>query len=993
MRMKQMMGAALSVAAFGLTSGFAFGDNGEISLDFISRYETGVFDEGATEIVGYDKFSQRLFVTNGNDGTVDVLDFSDPTTPTFLFAIDVSDFGSGANSVAVRDGVIAAAVEADATTRPGSVVFYDATGQLLNAVVVGVLPDMVTFSPDGNTVLVANEGEPREDYLIDPEGSVSIIDVSAGVLNVSQQDIQTADFNAFNNENIHPDVRIFGPGATVAQDLEPEYITVSADSSTAWVALQENNALAVVDISSATVTDIVPLGFKKHFLGDPTLDLHLLEDLPVLGTTAAGQEINLGGFSGLYFDGINPDNGNWMFITHPDRGPNADNQDLDDDGVDERPFPLPDFQARLVFLELDPDSGAIEITDQLFLTRGDGVTPITGLPNILCTQPGLAFTDEEPVDVFGNPLGLDPLGADLEGIVRAEDGTFWLVDEYRPAIWHFDANGVMIDRFVPEGSNCAGDDVFVGTEALPEVYAQRRANRGFEAVAYQDGKIYAFMQSALDNPDVPDDSNSKNSLNIRILEFDTETQTTTGAYLYVQDGDGSDKIGDAVSIGPGEFLVLERDSAVGEQAKKNVYRINIQGATNLTTLSEGLTGPGGVIDGLSAQKLQAFGINPVQKQLYVDLPAVGYTVGDKPEGIALIDRGTIAVINDNDFQLADGLDTETGLVEFQDDPTPVGLGIISFQGNGLDTSDEDGAINIANRPVFGMYQPDAIAAFDSNGQQYIISANEGDAREYDAFVEEADAEDLPLDPIAFPTAELLQSDQVLGELTVTNTLGDVDGDGDFDRLYAFGGRSVSIWNADGEQVWDSGDVLEQITAEAFPDEFNSDNDENNSFDSRSDNKGPEPEGITVATLNGHTYAFIGLERIGGVVVYNITDPQAPEFVQYINTRDFEGNAEEGTAGDLGPEGLIVIPADESPNGADLLVVSYEVSGTLAVFEITDGEDNPADLDNSGSVGVSDLLLLLSQWGDCQPDMTCQADLDNNNAVGVSDLLLLLAAWG
>jgi hypothetical protein len=179
----------------------------------------------------------------------------------------------------------------------------------------------------------------------------------------------------------------------------------------------------------------------------------------------------------------------------------------------------------------------------------------------------------------------------------------------------------------------------------------------------------------------------------------------------------------------------------------------------------------------------------------------------------------------------------------------------------------------------------------------------------------------------------LQEDENLGRLTVTTTLGDTDNDGDYDRLYSFGARSFSIWSSHGRLVYDSGDDFERITAEAFPEEFNSDNDENDSFDKRSDAKGPEPEGLAVAKVYGSTYAFIGLERMGGFMVYDISDPRRPDFVQYVNDRDYGGDAEAGTAGDLGPEGFIVISAKDSPTGKPLLVVANEVSGTTSVYDI------------------------------------------------------------
>jgi hypothetical protein len=263
------------------------------------------------------------------------------------------------------------------------------------------------------------------------------------------------------------------------------------------------------------------------------------------------------------------------------------------------------------------------------------------------------------------------------------------------------------------------------------------------------------------------------------------------------------------------------------------------------------------------------------------------------------------------------------------------LGYKDWSQSKLDASDKDDAINIQAWPVFGMYEPDAIAAYDVAGITYLVTANEGDSRDYDGFSEEARVSDLLLDPTAFPTAADLQKKGKLGRLNVTTTLGDYDGDGDFDALYTLGGRSFSIWQVAGglTQVYDSGDDLEQITAVAFPDDFNSDNAENDSFDNRSDNKGPEPEGVTLGVMGGKTYAFIGLERIGGVMVYDVTDPFAPVFEDYLNTRDFSGDPAAGTAGDLGPEGLEFVPAAASPTGKPLLIVAYEVSGSVAIFEI------------------------------------------------------------
>ncbi|WP_319381616.1 choice-of-anchor I domain-containing protein [Thiomicrorhabdus sp.] len=173
-----------------------------------------------------------------------------------------------------------------------------------------------------------------------------------------------------------------------------------------------------------------------------------------------------------------------------------------------------------------------------------------------------------------------------------------------------------------------------------------------------------------------------------------------------------------------------------------------------------------------------------------------------------------------------------------------------------------------------------------------------------------------------------------------------NGGTDFTKLYAYGGRSFSIYNADtGEQVFDSGSDFEVITAKKYGENFNNDNAEN-AGDDRSDNKGPEPEALTVGKINGHTYAFIGLERMGGIMVYDVSNPNSPKFVEYVNNRDLAIDPDDNKdsdndgikeysvdAGDLGPEGFKFVSAEHSPNGKPMLIVGNEVSGTTTFYEI------------------------------------------------------------
>ena len=250
---------------------------------------------------------------------------------------------------------------------------------------------------------------------------------------------------------------------------------------------------------------------------------------------------------------------------------------------------------------------------------------------------------------------------------------------------------------------------------------------------------------------------------------------------------------------------------------------------------------------------------------------------------------------------------------------PLGYKDHSLAGNELDASNKDDSINIKNWPVFGMYQPDAIAHFSKWGQSFIVTANEGDAREYDGYEEEARVKDLDLDPTIFQNAFELQEDENLGRIKTTTSQGDLDGDGDVDQIFTYGARSFSIWSGrSGRLIYDSGSEIANITAAERPEIFNQDEGE---FDDRSDDKGAEPEGVAVGKVGNRQLAFIGLERTNGVLVFDISNPFAPTYLQWLYNED-----------DIAPEGLIFIPAQESPNGKALLVVSNEVSGTVSIYE-------------------------------------------------------------
>jgi hypothetical protein len=525
-----------------------------VLLEQIGRYESGQFNEDAAEIIAHNAATGHLYVVNADVGGIDVLDVTSPDDPERIDQLVLDDEWEHAGEVtniALRESVSVERSDGETTERSvlavatvaadpqenGRVVFYDADDRSpLTTIEAGAVPDMVAFTPDGKTVLTADAGEPSEDYTIDPPGTVSLIDISGGIHEATVEHVDFTAYDGREDELRERGVRVFGPDASASEDLEPEYLTVSADSTTAYVVLQANNAFAVVDIESASVTDIHSFGYKDH------------------------------------------------------------------------------------------------------------------------------------------------------------DAT----------------------------------------------------------------------------------------------------------------------------------------------------------------------------------------------------------------------------------------------------------------GNEIDASDVD-RITIRNWPIYGMYQPDAITSYEVGGETYLVTANEGSMRDLDGFSEVAQVSDLDLDSDAFDltnvsgveTVKDLQRPEHLGNLLTTTELGDIDGDGHHEEIYAFGARSFAIWRPDGTLVADSGADFELLTAMHHPEYFNTDGLQNTPF-SQSTVKGPEPEGVDVGRIGDRFYAFVGLERIASLVVYDITDPTDPSFVQYINNRNFEidpipdveeGGADVSDTGDLGPEGVKFIPGDESPADGPVVAVGNELSGTTTLYEV------------------------------------------------------------
>ncbi|ELJ8818769.1 choice-of-anchor I family protein [Vibrio parahaemolyticus] len=252
-------------------SSSAVGETSILGLTFVgSSIADAPFDTSAAEIVNYDACTDKLYVVNAQAKRVDVLSLNESSAPSQTDFIDLTDAGTSAgieigaaNSVAVFNGLVAVAIENNNKQEDGLIALYRSDDlSLITTFKTGALPDMVGFSKDGRYIATANEGEPNSDYSIDPEGSVTLVDLSKGINNADVTQIGFGEFDGVRSDELPKAVRISGPNASIAQDLEPEYLTF-ADNGKIYVALQENNAMAIIDPQSQSVEKIVALGEKS----------------------------------------------------------------------------------------------------------------------------------------------------------------------------------------------------------------------------------------------------------------------------------------------------------------------------------------------------------------------------------------------------------------------------------------------------------------------------------------------------------------------------------------------------------------------------------------------------------------------------------------------------------------------------------------------------------------------------------------------------------
>lgn len=303
----------------------------------------------------------------------------------------------------------------------------------------------------------------------------------------------------------------------------------------------------------------------------------------------------------------------------------------------------------------------------------------------------------------------------------------------------------------------------------------------------------------------------------------------------------------------------------------------------------------------------------------------------EPEYIALSDDGKKAYVSLQENNAIAAIDVETGKVI---SVKSLGYKDHSLPGNELDAARND-KIEIERLPILGSYMPDSIAHVSIGGISYLVTANEGDATEWEEFENISDFKDvkenITLDSSLFKGMSAEETQAAFDEMKNSKDFDKLEvlTDRGNDAIYTLGGRSFSIWNADTmELVYDSGSDFENITAERLPEVFNWSNDDD-AFEKRSAKKGPEPEDVKIGMIGDEVYAFVGLERIGGIMTYNISNPANAKFANYTNSRDFSAKV----AGDVAPEGLEFVSAELSPTGRPFVLVGNEVSGTVSVNEV------------------------------------------------------------
>jgi len=433
--------------------------------------------------------------------------------------------------------------------------------------------------------------------------------------------------------------------------------------------------------------------------------------------------------------------------------------------------------------------------------------------------------------------------------------------------------------------------------------------------------------------------------NTLAVAIESQLKTAPGAVLFYDISAAAPVFKSAVKVGAlPDMVTFNRDGSLllvaNEGEPSNDYTIDPEGSVAVITMTNGNASEQAEtigFSGFNAEKaaLTAKGIkfaSPVNTTVAQDVEPeyITLSIDNKKAYVALQENNALAVI-----------DLATRKI---DKLVALGFKDHSIARNSLDVSNQNG-VDIQTYPgVLGMYQPDTIASYGWKGATYIVTANEGDARDYAGYSEQKRVSAVTRSPELQAKQAGIYSSSGLARLNISTAIG-LNANGQHDTLYAYGARSFSIWDQNGLQVFDSGNDLERIAAGIHADKFNS-NHLANAGDNRSDDKGPEPEALALGQVGSRQYAFIGAERMSSVYIYDITNPYAPTFVDYVINRDlnvtYNINDDQqpaivtgsvGLAGDLGPESLVFVPDTQSPTAKPLLLMANEVSGSLTVFEI------------------------------------------------------------
>jgi hypothetical protein len=530
----------------------------------------------------------------------------------------------------------------------------------------------------------------------------------------------------------------------------------------------------------------------------------------------------------------------------------------------------------------------------------------------------------------------------------------------------FVAAGLLAVPLVTEGSPAGADEA--GCSATPPPGAVTFGELGrystnppagsvqtaAEIVAYEDGTLYVLNIGTVDVVDVSDPAAP-----VRTAQLALPSEPTSVA---VNGGLVAVAVPAPVKTDPGQVLLFRGGAQVGAVTVGSLpdmvtftpdgklLAVANEGEPNSYGLADSVD-PEGSVSVITTAPFRAAGAGlppgspqPVDTIRFTDFDAGGDRARELPAGVRIFGPGASVAQDLEPEYITIAGDNRTAWVSLQENNAlarldlrgktvdriiDLGYADHSQPGHGLDASDQDGTINIANWPVRGLYMPDGVANYSVDGTRFVLTANEGDARDWPGISsngEEARRARSVADLTLFPDA----ADNLrLGRLNVTPFAPATTSGDKLTTLYSFGSRSFSIRTEGGRLLWDSGDDFECLTAQVHPANFNASN-TNNTFDNRSDDKGPEPENVVVGRVGHRQLAMVALERIGGVMVYDVTDPRAPVFQQYLTTREFTGSV---ISPDSGPEGMAFVPADQSPTGRPLLAVGNEVTGTVNLWGV------------------------------------------------------------